>query len=79
MPPLFEEKILHDILATLTFGVLAAYDDTMGPFFFRGCSECDSVRATYVVSMQFQETFGDTYVTASERDMHRFFSASRRG
>ena len=39
-------------------------DDTMGPFFVRGCSECDSVRAINVVSMQFHESTEDTYVTA---------------
>lgn len=51
-------------------------DDTMGPFYFRGCSECDSVRAFNVVSKQFQETVGDTYIAADERDIHRFLLIS---
>ena len=49
-------------------------DDSMGSFYFRGCSECDSVRAINVVSKQFEETVGDTYIAADERDMRRFHS-----
>ena len=51
--------------------------DTMGPFYFRGCSECDSVRAINVVSKQFQESVGDTYIAADQRDIRRFLSISR--
>lgn len=52
-------------------------DATMGPFYFRGCSECDSVRAINVVSRQFEETVGDTYVAADEREFREYVTIER--
>ena len=49
-------------------------DDSMKSFNFNGCSECDCVRAINVVSKQFEETVGDTYTVADEREMLRFHS-----
>jgi len=33
-----------------------------------GCSECDCVRAINVVSKQFEETVGDAYIAANNRE-----------
>ena len=51
-------------------------DDTMGPFFFRGCRDCNSVRALRAVSTRFDEAVGDTYAAAHERDMCAFIRSS---